>query len=726
MKFFTSPKDVVHWVRTKNRTWNEASGKITQMVGESPDLQQVVKKIFESGDMAAGNDLFRMLTTKDLTEETLMAQAKTNKTIAVCPQCGEDIWDVSTVDQRLNKCWKCGLRCDEPETRTAMTKIAQEDPATEWAKNLAENHAKGIIDVYAGLLNACDSLGVDTDQMDSRYNQYDTQALQDWRTIYFILTGNKAKEVLGSSGKNQGMNKPLTKQAFYMVDPVPFTMRTRICPKLRPSTGQLVSTAICREKCLDGIYFDDDPDGVYCAETLFRKHIIDKFSREWMDKKTGEWVGGYINSRFHVFPTAGTPANPDVERTQGNKMQLALDERSRVARPHEYSTERRLQEQREPGSTKSLTLKTMDDTTIKKSASGLQKMAIVQGISHQIMPNGDLKITADEQGKAELQEMKNERPDFDSDAVMYDVLETVVANSELNWIQPEWVGALTDAPMLGVLSQERPLKIGEDAYRRSLAGHWDDKTWVQDVTKAWAFMDYQVRSVQQDLLEKGEAIFQSGNDEETMKREEQNFGVDEDAAGIKHASVVLRKQAATSGVIKIAATRLPAEKLIIAKAFSQAIDLHNKGVPQDLAAAKISNDNRITSEQAVTIQAAALRKLAKYATSVFGMTKQAQVQVWQTSRPITFGTQSIPAGTALMEMGNGMVGVFRTPDEALANGQPEQQLRMDLNPLRNDGSVEEFQQVQQGASDVGLTQPENAATERGVNSGGSAVAPVAK
>ena len=27
-----------------------------------------------------------------------------------CPECGAGVWDVSTVDQALNKCWSCGIR----------------------------------------------------------------------------------------------------------------------------------------------------------------------------------------------------------------------------------------------------------------------------------------------------------------------------------------------------------------------------------------------------------------------------------------------------------------------------------------------------------------------------------------------------------------------------------------------------------------------------------------
>jgi DNA-directed RNA polymerase subunit RPC12/RpoP len=33
----------------------------------------------------------------------------------ICPECSETVWDVSTIDQRLNKCWNCGIRwMDDP------------------------------------------------------------------------------------------------------------------------------------------------------------------------------------------------------------------------------------------------------------------------------------------------------------------------------------------------------------------------------------------------------------------------------------------------------------------------------------------------------------------------------------------------------------------------------------------------------------------------------------
>ena len=95
----------------------------------------------------------------------------------------------------------------------------------------------------------------------------------------------------------------------------------------------------------DAITFDEDPNRVYSGEAIWRSYIMDKYSREYQDKD-GHWVGGYINNRFHVFPDAGTPANPGVPRDGGNLLGLKPGERTRKPRPHQYSTERRLEEAR--------------------------------------------------------------------------------------------------------------------------------------------------------------------------------------------------------------------------------------------------------------------------------------------------------------------------------------------------------------------------------------------
>jgi len=95
----------------------------------------------------------------------------------------------------------------------------------------------------------------------------------------------------------------------------------------------------------DAISFDANPDNVYSGEALWRMYVMDKFYREYKTED-GRWVGGYINDRFHVFPDSGTPAAPDRDRMMGNQMELGLSERTRKPRPHQYSTERRLEEAR--------------------------------------------------------------------------------------------------------------------------------------------------------------------------------------------------------------------------------------------------------------------------------------------------------------------------------------------------------------------------------------------
>lgn len=116
----------------------------------------------------------------------------------------------------------------------------------------------------------------------------------------------------------------------------------------------------------DDLRFDEDPNHVYSGEAIWRMYIMDKFTSDYQDKD-GRVVGGYINDRFYRFPDAGTPANPDVDRLQGNQMELALGERSRKPRPHQYSTERRLEEAR-GGTTEDMTAIVAKVTSVVKIA----------------------------------------------------------------------------------------------------------------------------------------------------------------------------------------------------------------------------------------------------------------------------------------------------------------------------------------------------------------------
>jgi hypothetical protein len=202
-----------------------------------------------------------------------------------------------------------------------------------------------------------------------------------------------ADELLKSKIITAEQHGKLVKEAQIMRQPGQYQMELRVCPKLPYSVGnRRISTYNCIHYCLDSMTLDEEPNRVYCMEALWRKHVIDKFSRDFKDQKTGQLIGGYINNRFFVFPDSGTPANQDVARNAGHSMELKPGVRTNQPKPYEYSMERRLQEQREKGSTKSITL-TASDADFKSAlmaqgaAVGFIKLAAVDTVVP--APKGD-------------------------------------------------------------------------------------------------------------------------------------------------------------------------------------------------------------------------------------------------------------------------------------------------------------------------------------------------
>ena len=123
--------------------------------------------------------------------------------------------------------------------------------------------------------------------------------------------------------------------------------------------------------------------------------------------------------------------------------------------------------------------------------------------------NSILAITAEPLDLEDLRATKYDNPTkFDSDSFMYDLFEKLITNSELEWINPVEITALTDAPILGILGSPEPGAGGR------LVGRWKDSAgvmqgWYQPILHAWGYADYQVRNPQTDLLEKGKVIFVS-------------------------------------------------------------------------------------------------------------------------------------------------------------------------------------------------------------------------
>ena len=108
-------------------------------------------------------------------------------------------------------------------------------------------------------------------------------------------------------------------------------------------------------------------------------------------------------------------------------------------------------------------------------------------LGHSISKHGDLVIKLHRESKAELKELSQEEG-WQGDAVMGDIFENLLCNSEYSWVRPEEIAALTNAPILGIR--------GEDG---------------ESVEQVWWYPSYQLRSPQQDLLEYGEVIFQKGD-----------------------------------------------------------------------------------------------------------------------------------------------------------------------------------------------------------------------
>ncbi len=123
-----------------------------------------------------------------------------------------------------------------------------------------------------------------------------------------------------------------------------------------------------------------------------------------------------------------------------------------------------------------------------------------------------LTVLADTAARKALAELKAEDDEqgcgpFGTDAMMGDVFEWLLCNSELQWIDPAVCGDLTDAPILGILGEVENRKDCPRGCGAVLVG--SDGIFIQaaPVVARWGYMSYQVRSPLDDLLTDGAAVF---------------------------------------------------------------------------------------------------------------------------------------------------------------------------------------------------------------------------
>ena len=104
--------------------------------------------------------------------------------------------------------------------------------------------------------------------------------------------------------------------------------------------------------------------------------------------------------------------------------------------------------------------------------------------TYDLNTDGVLIIRADEMDRARLKRIRARNHGIPEVTLERRALKAIAGrNRPLKWIKPEDIGALTDAPILGVKDKRHKL------------------------IAAYAFMDYAVRCFVDDLIETGKAVF---------------------------------------------------------------------------------------------------------------------------------------------------------------------------------------------------------------------------
>jgi hypothetical protein len=107
---------------------------------------------------------------------------------------------------------------------------------------------------------------------------------------------------------------------------------------------------------------------------------------------------------------------------------------------------------------------------------------------HVTETSSSLVLQVDANVQAELQRLRAElnadgSDAFSSDENLFEIFEWLTCNSEYEFVQPEETGDLTAAPLLGI---------------RDEGGN---------IVQRWGFMDYERRSLQNDLADVGRCVF---------------------------------------------------------------------------------------------------------------------------------------------------------------------------------------------------------------------------
>lgn len=125
-------------------------------------------------------------------------------------------------------------------------------------------------------------------------------------------------------------------------------------------------------------------------------------------------------------------------------------------------------------------------------------------IDFKILDSGNLEITCGDEDKEDLQDLLDRCTHRDH-GFLADLLDHTgwQGNGQLHQVQPEWVAALTDAPIL-----TDDLVLSDDADMPKVEG------------TVWWYPDYMVKSFAEELISTGRVVFTKGERVDPGKDEE--------------------------------------------------------------------------------------------------------------------------------------------------------------------------------------------------------------
>jgi hypothetical protein len=107
-----------------------------------------------------------------------------------------------------------------------------------------------------------------------------------------------------------------------------------------------------------------------------------------------------------------------------------------------------------------------------------------------------------------LKTLRDEDENWGTTWMECEILEGMLANCGLQWVNPCDTGDLTDAPLLGELdSEENQSRIQRGPHGAVCVGRDEGGNWYCPILERWGYPSYALRSFLEDLADTGKVEF---------------------------------------------------------------------------------------------------------------------------------------------------------------------------------------------------------------------------